>query len=113
MTLNVTRRAMADMGWCPSGRLFEAAACGAPLLTDIWDGIGDFFEPGAEIVLARDEFDALAALDMGDDELLSIARRARERTLEQHSSARRAEQLVRLLEGSHSRGVHHFAEQEV
>ncbi len=113
MTLNVTRRAMADMGWCPSGRLFEAAACGAPLLTDVWDGIGDFFEPGKEIVLARDESDALAALDIGDDQLLRIARLARERVLEQHSSARRAEQLVRLLEGAHSRGGRQLAEQEV
>ncbi len=47
LTLNVTRRDMAAMGWCPSGRLFEAAACGAPILTDAWPGLEDFFTPGA------------------------------------------------------------------
>jgi spore maturation protein CgeB len=36
LTLNVTRRAMAEMGYCPSGRLFEAAACGVPIVTDPW-----------------------------------------------------------------------------
>ncbi|MBE7158276.1 MAG: glycosyltransferase, partial [Rhodospirillales bacterium] len=42
MTLNVTRAAMADMGWCPSGRLFEAAACGVPILSDSWAGLDAF-----------------------------------------------------------------------
>ena len=53
LTLNVTRAAMARMGWCPSGRLFEAAACGAPILTDAWDGLDTFFTPGDEILVAR------------------------------------------------------------
>lgn len=103
LTLNVTRRAMADMGWCPSGRLFEAAACGVPLLSDSWPGIEDFFEPGEEIVLANDEHDTLAALGLSEQELLRIARHARERTLEQHSSDRRAKELVALIERSASR----------
>jgi spore maturation protein CgeB len=98
LTLNVTRRAMADMGWCPSGRLFEASACGAPLLSDDWPGIHEFFSPGAEILLAHDENDTLTALAMDDSELLRIARRARERTLEQHTSRIRAGELVALLE---------------
>ena len=51
LTLNVTRQAMAEMGWCPSGRLFEAAACGAPMLTDAWEGLDAFFEPGREILV--------------------------------------------------------------
>jgi spore maturation protein CgeB len=100
LTLNVTRKAMAEMGWCPSGRLFEAAACGAPLLSDAWTGIDDFFAPGEEILLARDSRDVLAALDIGDGELRRIADRARQRTLDQHSSAKRADQLVQLLEQS-------------
>jgi spore maturation protein CgeB len=95
---------MAEMGWCPSGRLFEAAACGTPLLSDVWDGMEEFFESGEEIILARGEDDALAALEIADDELRVIARRARERTLDQHSSARRAEQLVRLLARTQSAG---------
>jgi spore maturation protein CgeB len=45
LTLNVTRRAMAEMGHCPSGRLFEAAACGVPLLSDWWEGLDDFLAP--------------------------------------------------------------------
>src|SRR5579862_648479 len=102
LTLNVTRRAMAEMGWCPSGRLFEAAACGAPLLSDVWEGMDHFFAPGEEIILARALDDALAALEIADDELRLIARRARERTLDQNSSARRAEQLVGLLEQARS-----------
>jgi spore maturation protein CgeB len=113
LTLNVTRSAMAETGWCPSGRLFEAAACGAPLLSDAWDGIQDFFEPGAEILLAREKEDVLAALELGDGELRRIAGRARERTLEQHSSAKRAQQLVELLEKSAARGVFQTALQEM
>ena len=111
LTLNVTRRAMAEMGWCPSGRLFEAAACGTPLLSDVWDGMDEFFEPGEEIILARHEDDALAALETADDELRAIARRARERTLDQHSSARRAEQLVDLIGGAQTAGRPNTAEQ--
>ena len=62
LTLNVTRGAMARMGYCPSGRLFEAAACGAPVLSDYWEGLEQFFEPGSEILLARDTEEALDAL---------------------------------------------------
>jgi spore maturation protein CgeB len=105
LTLNVTRQAMAQMGWCPSGRLFEAAACGAPILSDTWDGIADFFEPGTEILLARQGDDVLAALELEDRELRCIADRARERILEQHSSAKRAHQLVELLEQVSRRGA--------
>ncbi len=66
MTLNVTRAAMARMGHCPSGRLFEAASCGTPILTDAWDGLDAFFTPGEEILVARDTADAMAALDLPD-----------------------------------------------
>lgn len=89
-TLNVTRRAMADFGYCPSGRLFEAAACGAPIVTDVWDGLDEFFQPGEEIVTARTAEDVLAPLDLSDEALGKIARRARERTLDQHTAAKRA-----------------------
>jgi spore maturation protein CgeB len=103
VTLNVTRQAMAAMGWCPSGRLFEAAACGAPIISDRWDGIEQFFSPGEEILLAESVQDTLAALVQNDDALARIARRARERTLEEHSSAKRAQELLLLLE--QSRGI--------
>ncbi|MDB5518893.1 MAG: glycosyltransferase [Tardiphaga sp.] len=97
LTLNVTRRAMAEMGWCPSGRLFEAAACGTPVISDIWEGLDSFFRPSEEIILAASAEDVLAALELGDGELAAIARRARERTLEEHSSRKRAAELVDLL----------------
>ena len=95
-TLNVTRRDMAEMGWCPSGRLFEAAACGVPVLSDTWDGLDAFFAPGEEILLVEDAEDVIRALDQAD--LKRIGARARERTLAEHSSFQRARQLVDLLE---------------
>jgi spore maturation protein CgeB len=96
----VTREAMARMGWCPSGRLFEAAACGAPILSDWFDGLDEFFEPGHEILVAHTTADAMAALALGDAELDAIARRARERTLEQHTAARRAADMVAAFEAA-------------
>jgi spore maturation protein CgeB len=99
-TLNVTRRAMAEMGWCPSGRLFEAAACGCPLVSDAWEGLDAFFAPGSEIVTARDTDDVVAALRMPDVERQAMARRARERTLDEHTSARRAAELEALLDAA-------------
>ena len=98
LTLNVTRRDMAAMGWCPSGRIFEAAACGVPIVSDNWDGLDAFFTPGAEILLADTAEDVLAALDRDNAELRRIASAARERTLAEHSSAARARELVGLLE---------------
>jgi len=100
LTLNVTRRDMAAMGWCPSGRLFEAAACGVPIVSDDWPGLGNFFAPGEEILLADSAADTLAALAYSDDELRRIARRARDRVLAEHSSARRAAELIELIEGT-------------
>jgi spore maturation protein CgeB len=97
LTLNVTRRPMAAMGWCPSGRLFEAAACGAPILTDGWDGLDAFIAPCREILVAADANDAEAALDLTDAELRRIADAGRTRILEEHTSDRRAEKLEALL----------------
>jgi spore maturation protein CgeB len=94
LTLNVTREAMAAMGWCPSGRLFEAAACESPILSDWWDGLASFFAPGEEILVAQSTEDTLAALDRSDSELRRIAARARERVLAEHSSAHRADELL-------------------
>ena len=98
MTLNVTRAAMARMGYCPSGRLFEAAACGTPIMTDAWNGLDQFFTPGEEILVARDTADALAALALPDATLDAIARRARERTLAEHTARQRAREMVAAFE---------------
>jgi spore maturation protein CgeB len=97
LTLNVTRKAMADMGYCPSGRLFEAAACGTAMISDWWPGLDEFFEPGRDVLIATAADDALAALELGDAERARIARSARERTLDCHSAAVRAAQLESML----------------
>jgi spore maturation protein CgeB len=103
LTLNVTRAAMAGMGYCPSGRLFEAAACGAPILSDAWEGFDVFFEPGSEILVAHDTDGAIGALEAADAELARIASRARQRTLEEHTADRRAAELEGMLEDAASR----------
>lgn len=104
LTLNVTRQAMAKMGWCPSGRLFEAAACGTPILSDPWDGLDSFFRPGSEIVVARNSAEAVAALDLTDGELRRIAAAARERVLSEHTSLHRARALIEALEQARAGG---------
>jgi len=93
LTLNITRRAMAAMGWCPSGRLFEAAACGTPILSDTWPGLSDFYAPGHEVLVAETAEDAIAAIGLSDIELRRVADAARERTLAEHTADRRAEAL--------------------
>ena len=103
MTLNVTRAAMAQMGYCPSGRLFEAASCGTPILTDDWDGLGQFFTPGEEIVVAHDTHEAMAALALPDSTLAAIARRARDRTLAEHTARQRAREMVAAFEQARTR----------
>jgi spore maturation protein CgeB len=98
LTLNVTRPGMAEMGWCPSGRLFEAAACGAPLLSDAWEGLDAFFAPGREILVASTTDDTVAALRTDPGALAEMARAARERVLDEHTAARRAADLLAALE---------------
>ena len=100
LTLNVTREAMAAMGWCPSGRLFEAAACGAAILTDTWEGLDRFFEPGRELLVARDTEEALAAIDLPEATLRRIADAARERVLAEHTSAHRAREFEAAIEAA-------------
>lgn len=100
LTLSVTRRATAETGWCPSGRLFEAAACGAAVLTDAWPGLEHFFKPGAELLVARTTEHVLAALDLPRATLRRIGAAARERALTHHTAARRAEELEVMLSAS-------------
>ncbi len=100
LTLNVTRAAMAEMGYCPSGRLFEAAACGTPIVSDWWDGIDNFFEPGREILIARSSDDAIQAINSTDSELERLSSASQERVLAEHTAANRAAELVNLIESS-------------
>jgi spore maturation protein CgeB len=99
-TLNVTRRAMAQMGFCPSGRLFEAAACATAIVSDAWQGLDQFFAPGSEILVARGAQDVIDALSLGDHELARIGAAARERALTEHRAEKRAQELERMLEAA-------------
>jgi spore maturation protein CgeB len=92
-TLNVTRRAMARYGYCPSGRLFEAAACGTFILSDEWEGLDAFFTPKKEIFCARLADDVLAALELSDMEIARVAEAARSRTLQEHTAEHRIAEL--------------------
>jgi spore maturation protein CgeB len=102
LTLNVTRRAMADWGYCPSGRLFEAAACGTPVVSDWWEGLETFFDPSSEVLIARNAEDAVAAVQTDDQALRRMAAAARERTLACHTSQKRAAELELALEAAAS-----------
>jgi spore maturation protein CgeB len=97
-TLNVTRADMVRAGYAPSVRLFEAAACGVPIISDWWDGLDTLFEPGREILIADSPADCLRALtSMPETQRREIGRRARERVLAEHTAARRATELVEHL----------------
>jgi spore maturation protein CgeB len=98
LTLNVTRRPMAEMGFCPSARLFEASACGVPVLSDAWEGLDQFFEPGREILVAGSTRDTEQAL--ARDDLARVAWAARERVLACHTADIRAGELERILEST-------------
>ena len=97
LTLNVTRGAMAAMGYCPSGRL-EAAACGTAVLSDWWEGLDSFFAPGSEILIANTTADAIAGISRDRRLLLSIGAKARERALACHTAEIRADRLLSLIE---------------
>jgi spore maturation protein CgeB len=103
-TLNVTRADMVAAGHSPSVRLFEAAACGTPVISDIWNGIETVLRPGREIVLARDADAVLAVLrDAAPDQRDSMARAARARLLTEHTAEHRAAELVAHLHEARAR----------
>ena len=93
-TLNLTRADMVAAGWSPSVRLFEAAACGTPIVSDEWEGLETLLVPGQEILLARSSHEVLEILrDMPERERLAVGDRARRRVLAAHTSAHRAGEL--------------------
>ncbi|MFP4163290.1 MAG: glycosyltransferase [Chitinispirillaceae bacterium] len=100
-TLNITRAEMARCGYCPSARIFEAAACGVPIISDRWKGMERFLVPGEEIVTVEQTDEVLGALDMSEEERLRISKRARQRTLEEHTAFHRAMELERMIGVSH------------
>jgi spore maturation protein CgeB len=96
-TLNISRGPMLATGHCPSGRLFEAAACGAAIVTDRWPGLEEFFAPGREILVADGPDDIARAMRMDPEEAAAIGRAARARALAEHTAERRALELETLL----------------
>jgi spore maturation protein CgeB len=93
-TLNLTRSDMAAAGFSPSVRLFEAAACRTPIISDIWPGIDTFFLPGKEILLADAADDVVHILtELPERRRGQIAAAARKRVLQGHTAAHRAMQL--------------------
>lgn len=99
-TLNVTRADMIAAGWSPSVRLFEAAACGTPIISDIWPGIETLLTPDREIILAQDGARVIGALD-GDGG--AIGRAARAHVLSAHSARHRAAELEAHVEEAMAR----------
>ncbi len=93
-TLNLTRAEMVRAGYSPSVRLFEAAACATPIISDSWPGLEEFFEPGQEILIARSADEVLATIrEMPERERAALGRRARARVLAAHTAAHRAAEL--------------------
>lgn len=103
LTLNVTRRDMVLAGFSPSVRLFEAAACGATIVSDNWPGLDTFLEPGHEILLATSCTDVMGYLQgMREEELRRIGLQAQERVLAEHTSRHRAQQFEDAVQNTTS-----------
>ena len=104
-TLNLTRLHMAKWGYSPSVRLFEAAACGSPIISDTWPGLESFFEIGKEILVAESHDHVISILkEMSEEESIAIGRAARERVLLEHTAEHRASQLETYISSVPRRG---------
>lgn len=98
-TLNITRADMVRAGYSPSVRLFEAAACGTPIISDSWPGLETLFVPESEILIAGKTAHTLRYLrEMGDQERMAIGERARQRVLASHTAAHRAAELEAYIQ---------------
>ena len=104
-TLNITRRAMVRAGHSPSVRLFEAAACATPIISDWWCGLESFFTPGEEVLIARSAADTLRYLRaIPESDRRAIGRRAQQRILAAHTADHRACELEQYVEEASGRG---------
>jgi spore maturation protein CgeB len=102
-TLNVTRADMIAAGWSPSVRLFEAAACAVPVVSDQWEGIESLFVPGTEMLLADTSKKVVEILGgRSEEEAASMGRAARARVLDGHTAAHRAAELEEHLLEAHN-----------
>lgn len=97
-TLNVTRADMRRAGHAPSVRLFEAAACATPVISDWWEGLDALFEPEKEILISRSPEETLRYLqDLSEEKRRRIGERAKARVLAEHTNAHRAGELEAYL----------------
>jgi spore maturation protein CgeB len=93
-TLNVTRADMIKAGYSPSVRLFEAAACGVPIISDSWEGLDTFFTLGSEILVSDSRETTLRYLhQLPENERAEVGERGREKVLSRHTAAHRAAEL--------------------
>ena len=93
-TLNITSNYMVKMGYSPGIRLFEAAACGIPIISDYWEGMESFFEPGIDILIAESKQDSIYYLQyMSEEERRRVGKNGRRKVLRAHTSAHRALEL--------------------
>ncbi|MGH9416337.1 MAG: CgeB family protein [Terriglobales bacterium] len=104
LVLNLNREAMAQAGFSPPTRIFEAAGAGAAIVSDAWTGMGLFFEPGREILIAAGPEQLAEHLDaVSPAAARALGRRARERALAEHTYQRRAARFEQLLHAPGSR----------
>lgn len=105
-TLNITRKDMIRMGYSPSVRLFEAAACGVPVISDYWEGLDSFFDFGSEILISHSAADTLGyLLNIREEERRSIGMLARQKVLELHTGNNRAKELEMYVGELKEKGV--------
>jgi spore maturation protein CgeB len=109
VVLNINRQAMAEYGFSPPTRVFEAAGCASCLITDSWAGLEEFLEPGREVMVANSAEEIVGCLRSTTAAAArAIGRAARERVLRDHTYSQRAELLERVLEramGNHESPV--------
>lgn len=106
-TLNVTRADMISAGWSPSVRLFEAAACGTPIITDVWPGLDQLFTPNREVIFADKVDQVIVPLY---EERSSVGEAARRRVLAEHTAEHRADELASHIQQARAElGRHRIA----
>ncbi len=110
--LNITRTDMLRAGHSPSVRLFEATACGTPVISDAWPGLHSVFEPGRDVLTASDTEAVQNALMLPDAQRKAIAQAGRRRTLRRHVAAHRAQELELSLQQAAARRISVTDEQE-
>jgi spore maturation protein CgeB len=99
--LNVTRQDMVENGWSPPTRVFEAAGAGACVITDAWEGVDHFLEPGHEVLVAESGAEVAELLaTLSPERAREVGEAARRRLLEEHTYAQRAEQVESILAGA-------------